>query len=112
MIFVVSSRERAFPVYLAFLSYYDVIPVLQESLCYKGMRDEDSIEMMNLVLETEVVDLTTAAGIANEQMTKICNDIVKGKLQFASYMEKQTQKINANIEKLRRITYNQSAVMP
>ena len=75
MIFVVSSRERAFPVYLAFLSYYDVIPVLQESLCYKGMRDEDSIEMMNLVLETEVVDLTTAAGIANEQMTKICNDI-------------------------------------
>ena len=100
MIFVVSSRERAFPVYLAFLSYYDVIPVLQESLCYKGMRDEDSIEMMNLVLETEVVDLTTAAGIANEQMTKICNDIVKGKLQFASYMEEQTKKINANIEKL------------
>ena len=58
--------------YLAFLSYYDVIPVLQESLCYKGMRDEDSIEMMNLVLETEVVDLTTAAGIANDQMTNIC----------------------------------------
>ena len=36
------------------------------------MRDEDSIEMMNLVLETEVVDLTTAAGIANDQMTNIC----------------------------------------
>ena len=76
MIFVVSSRERAFPVYLAFLSYYDVIPVLQESLCYKGMRDEDSIEMMNLVLETEVVDLTTAAGIANGE--DVYNTIIAG----------------------------------
>lgn len=94
------NRTGSIMDYLAFLSYYDVIPVLQESLCYKGMRDEDSIEMMNLVLETEVVDLTTAAGIANEQMTKICNDIVKGKLQFASYMEKQSKKINANIVKL------------
>lgn len=86
--------------YLAFLSYYDAIPVLQESLCYKGMRDEDSIEMMNLIMETEVIDLTTAAGIANEQMSNICKNIVQGKPQFASYMEKQAKKINSNIEKL------------
>lgn len=86
--------------YLAFLSYYNVIPVLQESLCYKGMRDEDSIEMMNLVLETEVVDLTTAAGIANEQMTNICKNIVQDKLQFASYMEKQRKTIENKINKL------------
>lgn len=70
------NRTGSIMDYLAFLSYYDVIPMLQESLCYKGMRDEDSIEMMNLVLETEVVDLTTAAGIANDQMTNICKNIV------------------------------------
>jgi len=94
------NRTGSIMDYLAFLSYYDVIPVLQESLCYKGMRDEDSIEMLNLIMETEVVDLTTAAGIANEQMTSICKNIVQGKLQFASYMEKQSKKINSNIEKL------------
>ena len=94
------NRTGSIMDYLAFLSYYDVIPVLQESLCYKGMRDEDSIEMMNLVLETEVVDLTTAAGIANEQMTNICKNIVQGKLQFASYMEKQRKTIEKKINKL------------
>lgn len=94
------NRTGSIMDYLAYLSYQDVIPVLQESLCYKGMRDDDSIEMMNLVLETEVVDLTTASGIANEQMTNICSNIVNGKLQFASYMEKQEKKITANIEKL------------
>ncbi len=94
------NRTGSIMDYLAYLSYYDVIPVLQESLCYKGMRDDDSIEMMKLILETEVVDLTTASGIANEQMTNICKNIVQGKLQFASYMEKQTKKITANIEKL------------
>lgn len=94
------NRTGSIMDYLAYLSYQDVISVLQESLGYKGMRDDDSIEMMNLILETEVVDLTTAAGIANEQMTNICSNIVKGNLQFASYMEKQTKKINANIEKL------------
>ena len=94
------NRTGSIMDYLAFLSYYDVIPVLQESLCYKGIRDEDSIEMMNLVLETEVVDLTTAAGIANEQMTNICKNIVQGKLQFASYMEKQRKTIEKKINKL------------
>lgn len=94
------NRTGSIMDYLAFLSYYDVIPVLQENLCYKGMRDEDSIEMMNLILDTEVIDLTTAAGLANEQMTKVCNDIVNDNLQFVSYMETQTKRINAKIEEL------------
>ncbi len=86
--------------YLAYLSYYDVIPVLQESLCYKGIRDDDSIEMLNLLLETEVVDIGIATGIANQLLSDIGNKIIKGKLNFMSTVEKKAKTLNKQIDKL------------
>ena len=86
--------------YLAYLSYYDVIPVLQESLCYKGVRDDDSIEMLNLLLETEVLDIGIATGIANDLLSDIGNKIVKGNLNFMSTVEKKVKSLNKQIEKL------------
>ncbi|MBE6613543.1 MAG: hypothetical protein E7632_13745 [Ruminococcaceae bacterium] len=86
--------------YLAFLSYNDVMPVLQQSLCYKGMRNDDSIEMMNLILETEIVDLTVATGIGNDTINGICGSIVKGNLKFASTIASKEKMINSKIDKL------------
>ena len=94
------ERTGAVIDYLAFLSYNDIIPILQESLCYKGLRDDDSIEMMNLILNTEVLDIGIATNLTAELFTKIGNDIVTGKLNFVSTVEKQSKSINKKIEKL------------
>lgn len=86
--------------YICYLSYNDVIPVLQEALCYKGMRDEDSIEMMNLMLETETIDLGVCAGLTYDFLSKIANNELKGKKEFMSTFEKNSKTIKKNIDKL------------
>ena len=86
--------------YLAYLSYNDVIPVLQQSLCYKGLRNDDSIEMMNLMLETVYTDFTMAAGLAVNEINGICRGIVDGTLQFASSIASSESVIQARIEDL------------
>ncbi|MBQ2708802.1 MAG: hypothetical protein IJF67_11095 [Clostridia bacterium] len=86
--------------YLAYLSYNDVIPVLQQSLCYKGLRNDDSIEMMNLMLETVYTDFTMAAGLAVNEINSICSGIVDGTLQFASSIASSESAIQARIEDL------------
>ncbi|MCR5263068.1 MAG: hypothetical protein K6D94_04285 [Clostridiales bacterium] len=86
--------------YISYLSYNDVIPVLQEALCYKGMRDDDSIEMMNLMLETETIDFGVCAGLTYDFLSKIANNELKGKKEFMSTFEKNSKAIQKNIDKL------------
>ena len=99
---VASDPERTGTIidYLAYLSYRDVIPVLFESFCYKGVRDEDSIDMLNLLMDTETIDFGSAAGISTDFMTEISKQIVTGKTQFASAFEKKTKTMEKAIEKL------------
>ena len=86
--------------YLAYLSYNDIIPILQESLCYKGLRDNDSIEMMNLILNTEVLDIGIATDLTASLFTTIGDGVVSGKLNFMSTVEKQTKAMNKKIAEL------------
>ncbi len=88
--------------YLAYKSYYDVIPVLQEALCYKGVRDDDSIEMLNILLETQHSDIGFLYGPSMDMIQSLCNksNLLNGNGNFASTLEKQTKQINKNIETL------------
>ena len=97
-----SDPERTGSVldYISYLGYGNVIPVLQEALCYKGMRDEDSIEMMSIMLDSETLDLGICAGLTNDFMTALSGNEIKGKKEFMSTYEKQKKNIEKNMEKL------------
>lgn len=88
--------------YMAYKSYNDVIPVLQEALCYKGVRDDDSIDMLNILLETQTADIGFLYNITGSMTTTLCSDanLLKGKGNFASTLEKNSAKIEKEIEKL------------
>ncbi len=88
--------------YLAYKSYNDVIPVLQEALCYKGVRDDDSIDMLSILLETQTADIGFLYNITGSMTTTLCSDanLLKGKGNFASTLEKNQDRIKKTIEKL------------
>jgi hypothetical protein len=86
--------------YLAFLSYQNVIPVVQEAMCYKGLRDEDSIEMLEIILETESLDFGNCTGITNGFLNSVCKDILSGNNKFVSTYTGQTKSMEGKIEKL------------
>ena len=72
-----SDMERTGDIlcYLEYLSWKNVIPELQRSLCYKGLGDEDSIQMMNIILDTTVVDIGVAYGWTLPMLDGLCNEI-------------------------------------
>lgn len=86
--------------YMAYLGLRDVIPDIQTSLCYKGMRDDDSIEMFNTILNTLSLDIGYMFGWTKDMVGKLCKtDLLKGNDKFASTFAAQKDKIKANIEK-------------
>ncbi len=89
--------------YLSYLSYNDVIPVVQEAMCYKGLRDVDSMEMLELILKSEVLDFGNCAGITSKFLTAICADIPEGNSRFASTFASQEKSMNENLAKLLHI---------
>lgn len=85
--------------YMAFLGRRDVIPELQVKLCYKGLRDDDSIEMFETILGTLSVDVGYIFGWTQEFMKGLCNDMPTGKDRFASRFASSSSKIEGSIEK-------------
>ena len=85
--------------YMAFLGYRDVIPEVQTALCFKGLRDEDSIDMFNIVLDTESVDIGFLFGWTSNLVKTLSQNVYKGKNDFASQMEKNASKIEKAVEK-------------
>ena len=80
---------------MAYHGYYDIVPVMQNTFCYKGMRDEDSIEMMNITLDTMTVDFGYLYGWTKDSVNTLANTIADGKDTFASSIksaEKMTKK--------------------
>ena len=52
--------------YMTYLGYYQVDPIVWEAMCYKGVRDEDSIDMLEIIYDPMVVDIGFIWGITNE----------------------------------------------
>ena len=85
--------------YMAYHGYYDIVPVMQNTFCYKGTRDEDSIEMMNITLDTMTVDVGYLYGWSKDTVNTLANNIADGKDTFASSMKSAEKMVNKNIEK-------------
>ncbi len=85
--------------YMAYHGYYDIVPVMQNTFCYKGTRDEDSIEMMNITLDTMTVDFGYLYGWSKDTVNTLSNNIADGKDTFASSTKAAEKMVNKQIEK-------------
>ncbi len=86
--------------YTSYMSYKDVLPIYYDNVVeQKGLRNEESIEMLDIVLSTKTVDLGTLFGWANGIMSTIRSNLFLGKTEYASTIEKQTNVIEKNITK-------------
>ncbi|MCQ2432498.1 MAG: hypothetical protein MJ175_07840, partial [Clostridia bacterium] len=85
--------------YMSFLGLRDVIPEIQTALCYKGMRDEDSIEMFNTMLNTVSVDIGYLFGWSTDLVNQLSGNIYEGKNDFISRLEKGRSRIEKAIDK-------------
>jgi len=98
-----SDAERTGTVmdYLAYVSYYDVIPVLQENLCYKGVSSAVDIEMMDIILETQFVDIGIIYGWTTNFLNDVCgNKVIQGNNTFSSSWVSHEKKVQSSIDKL------------
>ena len=84
---------------LSYYSYRDVMPVYYSSLCYKGLRDDDSVDMLEIISESRAADLGRVYGWSYDFLNSIGRDILKGKTDTASSLEKAKNKIIDKIEK-------------
>ena len=85
--------------YMSFVGKTEIIPELQVALCYKGLRDEDSIDMMNIILDSIYVDLGYVQSWSSDLTKLLANQIMKNELKLTSSVEKQTNKITKTIER-------------
>ena len=85
--------------YMAYHGYYDIVPVMQDTFCYKGTRDQDSIDMMNITLETMTVDVGYLYGWSGSLVKELSSGIAKGNDTFASSVAAKTKAITKMMEK-------------
>ena len=85
--------------YMSYLGKMEIIPELQTALCYKGMRDDDSIEMMNMIMNSIYLDLGYVQSWTTDVVKRLAGDIMKNNLNVVSTVEKNQKKIAALIEK-------------
>ena len=84
--------------YLEYASYKEVIPVLQESLCYKGVRDDDSIDMYEIIKQTQYADIGSLFGWTSGFMATQCEKAYKKNLNFSSDFASNQKIIEDKIE--------------
>lgn len=80
-------------------SYENILPVYYESLCYKGLRDEDSIEMLDRIHKSRTIDIGRTYGWTVSFVDDLGAAIAKNKGDYASSFAKNAEKIQGSIEK-------------
>ena len=80
-------------------SYENILPVYYESLCYKGLRDEDSIEMLNIITDTRTTDLGRTYGWTLSFLAGLGSSIAKDSQSYASKFAGVEGKISGEIAK-------------
>ena len=84
--------------YLSYLSNRDLLPVYYDTVVeQKGLRNQDSIEMLDIVLSSKTVDLSTLFGWNGALVTSLRSKYFSGKDDVASIIEKQKTKIEQSI---------------
>lgn len=86
--------------YTSYMSYTNVLPVYYDNVVeQKGLRNQESIEMLDIVLSTKTVDLGTLFGWTNTLMSTIRGNLFSGKTEYASTVTKQLKAIEKYITK-------------
>ena len=85
--------------YMSYLGKTEIIPELQTALCYKGMRDDDSIEMMDIIMNSIYLDLGYVQSWTTDVVKRLAGDIMKDNLNVVSTIEKSKTQIDKSVEK-------------
>ena len=86
---------------IALASHYDVLPVYYDSVVsQKGLRNEDSIEMLQIMRATRGVDMAVVYNWNADLASALRSKFTKGSSDVASLVEKYRTKIETNMEKL------------
>lgn len=86
--------------YMTYLGYYQVDPIVWEAMCYKGVRDEDSIDMLEIIYNSMVVDIGFIWGITNETQMTAAKNAASGKEEVVSLLEKNMKKHAGNLKRV------------
>ncbi len=85
--------------YTSYLSMQDVLPVYYGNVVeQKGLRNQDSIEMLDIVLSTKTVDLGILFGWTNAMLESMRSKMFEGATDTASLIEKQEKTIVKKME--------------
>ena len=86
---------------IALASHYDVLPVYYDSVVsQKGLRNDDSIEMLQIMRATRGVDMAVVYNWNADLASSLRNKFTKGDADVASLVEKYRPKIETSMEKL------------
>ena len=86
--------------YTSYLSMQDVLPVYYGNVVeQKGLRNQDSIDMLDIILSTKTVDLGILFGWTNSLLSSIRTKLYNGANDIVSTIEKQQKTIEKNMNK-------------
>ena len=86
---------------LALLSHEEVIPVYYDfTISQKGLRNEDSIEMLKIMKATRGVDMAFVYDWNADLVTALKAKLIKGNSDVASLIEKYRTPIEAKMQKM------------
>ncbi len=87
--------------YTSFLSLHDVLPLYYGNVVeQKGLRNQDSIEMLDIVLSTKTVDLGILFGWTKTLLESIRTKMFAGATDIASDIERQQKTVEKNMTKM------------
>lgn len=87
-------------------SYETVLPVFFDSLCYKGLRDEDSLDMLSIINTYRKADLGRIFGWTQVFLDQVGAKLVTGKLNIMSDIESKRSSIESSITKTMDAIHN------
>ena len=86
--------------YMNWIGYTEITPVLMETMCYKGVRDEDSIDMLEIILNSTSADIGHLWGITKDTQEKIAMLAADGSEEIASVLEKSISRNQKSLDKM------------
>lgn len=80
-------------------SYDNVLPAYYENLCYKGLRDEDSIDMLEIIQASRTCDIGWTYNWTTDLLYSIGTYIQNSSGNYASRFAANESKIKSSIQK-------------
>ncbi len=85
---------------LSYYSYTDILPAYYDvTLTQKGLRNEDSVEMMNIIRDSRVPEIGSTFGWTSSIATQIETQLMNGRSDLASKIASAKTKVASLVEK-------------